>query len=439
MRRFIFIVLLCIVFEFSTLFCIRAEADVVDLGIFNGHQYFYDTGSFYSFDEARQASQAVQGRDLVSITSAAENDFLAAAIASMPNAANNLRAAWIGLFRVATTDPWLWVSSEPVSYSNWRPAGVGYFFAEPTGDTAGVMYINGENGIPLGLWADTYYAGYEPFNAIYEATPTTDCSIAIIQAHTLWFLCGAHDPMFSTITNITAKGGQGIQGEIYEWSIIAGPNIVRFEDDSISMTGSNIVTVKSIAASDDYEDVKIKLNYTKSSGERETCYHTLTVRGPRKLASLGEPVDIGLGYTCDEQGIRGYKSIIGYKVLTQFNEHIPDMPVNETFIDDWFYPYGGKWNSIKDVDKGPTHTTADGDFSDHICVPGKFWVMPWFQPKPVTPENDAANQIVRSITQEIRCGSLAENKGCLVQRHTLVQYRGKARHEGIVAINPFKK
>ena len=177
MRRFIFIVLLCIVFEFSTLFCIRAEADVVDLGIFNEHQYFYDTGSFYSFDEARQAARAVQGRDLVSITSAAENDFLATAIASMPNAANNLRAAWIGLFRVATTDPWVWVSSEPVSYSNWRPAGVGYYFAEPTGETAGVMYINGENNIPLGLWGDSYYAGYEAFNAIYETIPRCDFSI----------------------------------------------------------------------------------------------------------------------------------------------------------------------------------------------------------------------------------------------------------------------
>lgn len=151
----------------------RAQASIVDLGTFGGHHYFYDTGSYYSFTDARVAAQASVGRDLVSITSAEENQFLAAAIASMPNKEGNLRAAWIGLFR--TADPWQWVSGDPVSYTNWRPGDVGHPWPEPTGEDAGVMYINGEAGIPLGLWGDTWASGGEAFNAIQEAAGAQGC------------------------------------------------------------------------------------------------------------------------------------------------------------------------------------------------------------------------------------------------------------------------
>jgi len=146
-----------------------AEASIVDLGTFGGHQYFYDNGSYGSFLGARQAAQASPGFDLVSITSAEENQFLVTAIGSMPGGEGNLRCAWIGLFSTAGT--WQWASDEPVSYTNWRPAGVGAPFSEPTGEDAGVMYIN-DVGIPLGLWADTWSSG-EPFNAIREGPPVS--------------------------------------------------------------------------------------------------------------------------------------------------------------------------------------------------------------------------------------------------------------------------
>jgi hypothetical protein len=64
---------------------------------------------------------------------------------------------------------------------NWRPAGVGFPWAEPTGDTAGTMYINAPGDtIPLGLWGDTYYSGSEPFNAIYE---TSDLLPVVVYDH----------------------------------------------------------------------------------------------------------------------------------------------------------------------------------------------------------------------------------------------------------------
>jgi hypothetical protein len=178
---------------------ISPSGAIIDLGIFNGHQYFYDTGSFNSLDAARQAARAVPNRDLVSITSAAENDFLVTAITSMPNEASNLRCAWIGLFRPTAADPWGWGSGEAASYLNWRPAGVGFSWAEPTGETAGTMYINAPgNTIPLGLWADTYYTGSEAFNAIYE---TSDTIPVVVYDH---FDDGVLDPAWSvTFDNAT--------------------------------------------------------------------------------------------------------------------------------------------------------------------------------------------------------------------------------------------
>jgi|NOAtaT_7_FD_contig_31_6241270_length_1083_multi_4_in_0_out_0_1 hypothetical protein len=146
-----------------------AEAAIIDLGTFDGHKYFYDTGSFLSLSDARQAAQS-GGFQLTSITSAVENDFLITAIT--PIAGSSLRTAWIGLSRPTVADQFGWDSGEPFLYSNWRPAGVGPSFPEPTGETAGVFYVNNQNlNIPIGFWADTFSVGTEPFNAIYEFVP----------------------------------------------------------------------------------------------------------------------------------------------------------------------------------------------------------------------------------------------------------------------------
>ena len=149
-----------------------AQSQVIVLGTFHGHQYLYDTRPYVSFDAANQAAQAL-GAQLVSITSAAENNFLISTIT--PFATTQLRTAWIGLTRPTSADPFTWVSGQPFAYSNWRPAGVGLAFAEPTnteGETAGVFYVNDPNeplgSIPVGYWADTFPAGSEAFNAIYE-------------------------------------------------------------------------------------------------------------------------------------------------------------------------------------------------------------------------------------------------------------------------------
>ena len=100
-----------------------AKAQVIDLGTFGGHEYFYDTGSYFSFAGANLAAQTLVDGQLVSITSTAEENFLVSTIA--PFAQTELYAAWIGLTRPTSADPYMWVSGESLVYSNWRPAGVG--------------------------------------------------------------------------------------------------------------------------------------------------------------------------------------------------------------------------------------------------------------------------------------------------------------------------
>jgi len=146
-----------------------SEAAVINLGIFEGNSYFYDTGSFLSLSDARQAAQ-LNGLQLASITSANENDFLISSI--NPLSTTLLRTAWIGLSRPTVNVEFGWDSGESFVYSNWRPTGVGFNFPEPTGELAGVFYVNNPNPIiPLGFWADTFPAGSEAFNAIYESVP----------------------------------------------------------------------------------------------------------------------------------------------------------------------------------------------------------------------------------------------------------------------------
>jgi hypothetical protein len=144
-----------------------ASAGLLFVGNYAGHDYWYDSSGYTSIQEANSAALA-NHLALASITSQDENQFLVNAIG--PIAASELRTSWIGLSRATPNDPWTWSSGEPFSYANWRPSGVGFPWSEPTGETAGVFYVN-DPSVPLGYWADTYPAGSEPFNAIYESVP----------------------------------------------------------------------------------------------------------------------------------------------------------------------------------------------------------------------------------------------------------------------------
>lgn len=105
------------------------------MGEFNGHRY-YVSNSTSSWSDAKLACEAVGGH-LASITSQEENNFISSNFGSL---------AWIG----TRTDyqhngVWIWVSGEPVTYTNWGPG-------QPDN-------WNGENcveinAIQLGKWND---------------------------------------------------------------------------------------------------------------------------------------------------------------------------------------------------------------------------------------------------------------------------------------------
>lgn len=156
-----------------TIFTIPAFANsaVISLGTFDSHQYYYDTSAFTSIFDARSAA-LTNGYELVSITSSTENDFLINEITNDVGINNALRTAWIGLSFDSSSSNWIWDSGELFSYSNWRPAGTCVGFAEPTGEDAGVMYVNQPGCNATGLWADTFSSGTEAFNAIYETSAT---------------------------------------------------------------------------------------------------------------------------------------------------------------------------------------------------------------------------------------------------------------------------
>jgi hypothetical protein len=165
---------------FCTTLCLlstQGHAAIIDLGTFGGHQYLYDTGSFLSVSAANLAGQALGGQ-LVSITSVAESNFLISAI--IPIASAQLRTAWIGLTRPTSGSAFTWTTGESLTFTNWRLAGQGLSFGEPTntsGETAGVFYVNDPSvnvtGIPVGSWADTFATSTESFNAIYEVASVT--------------------------------------------------------------------------------------------------------------------------------------------------------------------------------------------------------------------------------------------------------------------------
>lgn len=111
----------------------------------NDHFYeFVDTGGFIAWLDARAAAQG-GGGDLVSITSAAENDFVTMLTGGTE--------AYIGATDASVEGTFEWVTGELFGFTNWA-------FNEPNDDIApasptGEDYsIVNPPGNPLGTWND---------------------------------------------------------------------------------------------------------------------------------------------------------------------------------------------------------------------------------------------------------------------------------------------
>ncbi len=89
------------------------SSSLIYKGSFNGHGY-YQSNDRYRWNDANQAADAV-GAHLVTITSAAENDFI------FKNLNQRFNYAWIGLYNTGAVGQFSWVTGEPLSYTNWYP------------------------------------------------------------------------------------------------------------------------------------------------------------------------------------------------------------------------------------------------------------------------------------------------------------------------------
>lgn len=84
----------------------------------NGHEYEVVFSEGVSWTNARTAAQSLPGGgwDLATITSAAEDAFVAGLLPASPAARSHF---WIGANDVAAEGTFVWVTGEPFAYTNW--------------------------------------------------------------------------------------------------------------------------------------------------------------------------------------------------------------------------------------------------------------------------------------------------------------------------------
>ena len=130
---------------------------------YNGHSYYRSTGSAF-WTDARTAC-ANMGGYLVTVTSAAENNFLF----------NLWPSGWIGLTDEVSEGIWRWVTGEAYSYTSWNPG-------EPNnaGNEDYIQFVGG------GKWNDLPNNVSLPyvieFDYIVEYTPWTLVATSITDA-----------------------------------------------------------------------------------------------------------------------------------------------------------------------------------------------------------------------------------------------------------------
>src|SRR4051812_48608417 len=97
----------------------------------NGHEYYLYIGNttqdgidHTEWNDAEAVAVSLGG-DLATINDAAESDFVLATFGSY---AGKDRSLWIGLYKVGGQGGFVWVSGEPVTFTNWQagqPDGFG--------------------------------------------------------------------------------------------------------------------------------------------------------------------------------------------------------------------------------------------------------------------------------------------------------------------------
>lgn len=116
----------------------------------NGHSYYLLDQAYWTSAEAEAVSL---GGHLATVRNAAEDAFISTTFASMVDSGPGNRSLLIGLNDEASEGTFVWVSGEPVGYTNWYPG-------QPNADRSDSDYV----GILLnfgtpGEWHDLLDSG----------------------------------------------------------------------------------------------------------------------------------------------------------------------------------------------------------------------------------------------------------------------------------------
>ncbi len=143
-----------------------APAYLIYKGTFNGHGYYESTDQ-YNWANAISSSRAV-GAHLISITSAAENNFV------MANFNLRFSYTWIGLRNTGTVGSFVWVTGEPLTFTNWIPGEPNNLYMEPNNPTVfePFVHINGYYD-SLARWNDNSGSTIAKYLAEYDSALIT--------------------------------------------------------------------------------------------------------------------------------------------------------------------------------------------------------------------------------------------------------------------------
>jgi hypothetical protein len=158
-----------------------AAFDVKFAHEYNGHYYILTSGPM-EWTQAETEAEALGGY-LVTINDQEENDFLQRVYFSGPERETGY---WTGMNDMASEGTWVWVSGEPVTYTNWLfGTPDNYWWNEDFGE------INGYAS--NGVWNDTNVNNYgNPYAGIIELTALpAEYRLATEGVHTVSLAAGA--------------------------------------------------------------------------------------------------------------------------------------------------------------------------------------------------------------------------------------------------------
>jgi hypothetical protein len=259
--------------------------------------------------------------------------------------------------------------------------------------------------------------------------------VKITLSKPLWFFgAGNTPPPAFTLGAITStltanNGGNGT----YVWTITGGTTKAVLENNTSTMTKSNINTVgiTSTSYSTAANDVTIQLKFTPSGGPQITATFALGIDSPYRLTSLGATQNAGIAASnpCSSapNGTAGYRSTVPYGMLSFFGASIENEYINEVFGTPQDVYVGNNWPAFI---SNPPFLSPDGTFSDIICVESAPGLL---TPVSLPPQSPLLSTLIDKVSQSWYIGSQTSGSGPGVQSNTLERFQDHAVHISVIS------